>query len=215
METDELAELIRLSLRQYVADSHPSPQVWANIKAELTRPPKPFYVRLADRLASSVDAPRLLQSAVTVGLLIFIFSALLRQPLSPWGGGYQRQSGAGFSTTQDTLSMAYLARQHGGVPANRPLSSIARRADDDPFSSPRFERIRNRIYVVRRGMGQGALASPDVEDFLHGVYVIQEPERRDAHLPLRSEGINDSTNSQQGQEDIPYYLSRVEQVPSE
>ena len=176
IEDDELAGVIRASLREYVAGSHPSPRVWAAIKAELARPPRLFHRRVMELFTPAQAAlPQLLQGAVTMALLIFIFSVLLERPLNPWWSVRHRGevSPAAFSAVEDTLSMAYLFRQRGEANANRPRSSIAKRADD-PFSSPRFERIRNGIGVLPQERDKFPLLLPGQEEHLHMVHIAQE-----------------------------------------
>ncbi|HID02086.1 MAG TPA: hypothetical protein EYP18_02575 [Desulfobacterales bacterium] len=200
MEEDELARLIRVSLQECVAGSHPSPQVWVNIKAELARLPGPlhrnartssqsalgrsrltngaraFTLRVMELFTPTRAAlPRLLQSAVTLALLIAIFTTLFERPLSPWGGGAHHQgevSPAAFSAVQDTLSMAYLMRQHREVTTSRSPPSTVRRADD-PFSSPRFERIRNGVGVLPQEGDDVPLFLPH-EEHLSMVQMAQE-----------------------------------------
>lgn len=177
IEDDELAEVLRTSLREYVANSQPSAQVWANIKAELMRPSRSLQLRVTEFLTPArVAWPQLLQGAVTMALLIVIFSVLLQRPLSPWGGGCREEISSppvAFSVAGDTLSMAYLFRQRGEANTNRLQTSIVKRAED-PYSSPRFERIRNGVGVLPQEEDDVPLLLPGQEEHLRMVQIAQE-----------------------------------------
>lgn len=83
-EDDELARLIRWSLRSTIGREDPPATAWWRIRDELLAPPRPLYRRWVGNLARALDWPRLVQGAVTVALLVFVFTAVLEQPLSPW-----------------------------------------------------------------------------------------------------------------------------------
>jgi len=83
-EEDELAKLIRWSLRSLVGEENPPAAVWWRIRDQLMAPSRPLYRRWLENLAEAIALPRLLQGAVTIALLVFTFTSLMGQPLSPW-----------------------------------------------------------------------------------------------------------------------------------
>lgn len=83
-EEDELARLIRWSLQSTIGRHNPPAVVWWRIRDELLAPARPLSRRWVHHLAGVVDFSRLVQGAVTIALLVFVFTSVLQQPLSPW-----------------------------------------------------------------------------------------------------------------------------------
>lgn len=124
-EEDELAKLIRWSLRSSFGEENPPAAVWWRIRNKLMAPPGPPYRRWLENLAEAIALPRLLQGAVTIALLVFMFTSLMGQPLSPWavrttgvtstpGQAYQVSMANG--APEGVLSSAYTFQQTRSEP---------------------------------------------------------------------------------------------------
>ncbi len=81
---DELGRLIRWSFRSTVGREEPRAAVWWRIRDEILAPSGRLCRRRLRSLVGTMDLSRMVQGAVTIVLLLFMFTSVLGQPLSPW-----------------------------------------------------------------------------------------------------------------------------------